>query len=241
MRTGFLCCIHGNLLALEAVARDMESQRLDRVYCLGDVVGYGAQPHECIQFVRERNWPSLLGNHEGALLDPTLGEQFTPIAKMCLYYSMGAMTKSDREWMRSLPLALATDEFQLVHGSPVGPNSNQRYLLTVEAAEEAFGAATHNWVFHGHTHVPMAYFKTDPISYSTEPIWKLEKNLRAIMNVGSVGQPRDKDPRACYAILDSAASQVELRRVTYDVQRAVAEFKAAGLPEKIADRLALGA
>jgi diadenosine tetraphosphatase ApaH/serine/threonine PP2A family protein phosphatase len=240
VKTALVCCIHGNLAALQAVARDIETQKADRVYCLGDIVGYGAYPRECLQFVRDHGWPTVLGNHEAAVLDPTLADSFTPIAKACIYYSLGAVTKSDREWMRALPHSMEIDEFQLVHGSTVRPNQWQRYVLTVEAAQEAFAAATRNWVFHGHTHVSLAYFNTDPISYSSEPLWKLDDKTRAMLNVGSVGQPRDKDPRACYAVFDSAIKQVTIHRVAYDVERTCAEYKAAGLPAKIAERLITG-
>jgi diadenosine tetraphosphatase ApaH/serine/threonine PP2A family protein phosphatase len=240
MKTAFICCIHSNLPALEAVGNDIASQNIARVFCLGDVIGYAAQPHECVQYVRERNWPVLLGNHEEALLRPDMGESFTPVAKKCLHYSLGALSKSDRAWLKTLPEMIEEPDFQLVHGSPDKPMT-QSYVLTTDLATKAFAAATRTWVFHGHTHVPMVFFKTDPISYSKDPILKLDRNTPALINVGSVGQPRDKDPRACYAIFDSDTLQVEYRRVQYDVAKAAGEVRAALLPDKIADRLALGA
>jgi diadenosine tetraphosphatase ApaH/serine/threonine PP2A family protein phosphatase len=152
---------------------------------------------------------------------------------------MGALGKSERDWIRTLPLSLEETDYQLVHASTAA-EQYARYILTMEEAAAAFAAAKRPWVFHGHTHVPMAFFKTDPLSYNKGPDWKLAKNVPALLNVGSVGQPRDKDPRASYAIFDSDKLEVRLRRVEYDCQKAVASIRAAGLPEKLAARLTTG-
>ena len=241
MKTAFICCIHGNLQALEAVGADIAAQKADRVFCLGDVVGYGANPHECVDYVQTRKWPVLMGNHEAAIIDPAIADDFNPMAKLTLYYTMGALNKNDRAWIRTLPATLEEAGFQLAHGFPAPtPETWRRYVITTDDAAAAFALATRKWLFVGHTHRSIAFFKTDPISYSRESICKLDRNTPAIVNVGSVGQPRDKDPRACYAILDEATGQVELRRVTYDVARAVEEMKDAGLPLKMAERLLTG-
>jgi diadenosine tetraphosphatase ApaH/serine/threonine PP2A family protein phosphatase len=240
MKIAFLCCIHGNLPALEAVGKDVEAMRADKVYCLGDIVGYGAYPRECVEYVRTRNWPTVKGNHDVALLNPAYADNFNPVAKLCLYFSMGALKPADRAWLQSLPLRIEEDTFEIVHASP-DEVPYQKYIMTDENALAAFGNAKRPWVFHGHTHVPLAIFKTDPLSYCRDSLWKLDPAVPALLNVGSVGQPRDKDPRAMYALFDTATREVQIRRVQYDVQKTAAEFKAAGLPEKIAERLLLGA
>jgi diadenosine tetraphosphatase ApaH/serine/threonine PP2A family protein phosphatase len=240
MKIAILSCIHSNLAALQAVGRELDAEKPDRVFCLGDVINYGAQPRECIAFVRERKWPTLLGNHEAAVLDPSIAEEFTPVARAGIYFTLGALSKSDKEWLRTLPESLDESEFQLVHGSPGGASLCRQYILTVEAAQAAFAAAHKPWVFVGHTHVPLAYFKTEPVSYSNDSRWKLDRATPAILNAGSVGQPRDKDPRACYLIFDTETLDVYVRRVAYDVERTVASILEAGLPERVANRLKTG-
>ncbi len=239
MKIAFLCCIHGNLPALEAVGKDLDAIQPDKVYCLGDVVNYGAQSRECVAYVRERNWPTLKGNHEAAVIDPSLAEEFTPRAKLCLYYTLGNLGKSEREWFKTLPESIEEADFQVVHGSPAGVMW-QQYILNNEHAEQAFAAARRPWVFNGHTHVPMAFFNTTPLSYSKDARWKLERKIPALLNVGSVGQPRDKNPRSCYALFDTDTLEVQLRRIEYDIERAAALIMEAGLPKFIAERLKVG-
>src|SRR5438105_1209188 len=120
MITAFLSCIHSNLTALEAVEKDLISQGAQRVYCLGDVVGYGAEPRECIEFVRSRSWPTLLGNHDFAVINPSYMDPWVPNAKAALYYSMGALGKSERDWIRTLQESIEEPDFQIVHASPAG-------------------------------------------------------------------------------------------------------------------------
>jgi diadenosine tetraphosphatase ApaH/serine/threonine PP2A family protein phosphatase len=240
MKIAFMSCIHSNISALEAVGKDIEAQGVDKVYCLGDIVGYGAYPRECVDYIRSRKWPTVLGNHDFAVLNPAYAENFTPAAKMCSYFSMGALTPADRDWLRALPLRLQEDTFEVVHASPHDP-PYRNYIMTDEQAIEAFQLIKRPWVFHGHTHVPLAFFGTDPLSYDRDSLWKLDPAEPALLNVGSVGQPRDKDPRSAYGLFDADTREVHIRRVEYNVKQMVADFKAAGLPEKIADRLLIGA
>jgi predicted phosphodiesterase len=242
MKIAFTCCIHGNIEALKEVGKDIESQQCDKVYCLGDVVGYGAYPHECIQYVRERKWPTLMGNHEDAVLHPNITEVFMPNARHAIYYTLGAVTNEDKKWMATLPISLEEPDFQLVHGSPAEAKGKawQKYILTVEEANDAFAVMKRPWCFVGHTHIPAVVFKTIPLSYVKEGKGKLDKTVPAIVNVGTVGQPRDKDPRAGYAILDTSSGEFEIRRITYDIEKVVAEMLERGLPAKLAERLRTG-
>src|SRR3954469_6972774 len=133
MRIAVLSCIHGNVPALEAVDRDIAAAKPDRVLCLGDVVGYGAQPRECIEFVRARGWPTILGNHEAAVLDENCAEEFNPVAWMAITYTRKTVDASDRAWMRTLPEILEEDGFQLAHGSTAGARPF-KYVLTEQDA-----------------------------------------------------------------------------------------------------------
>lgn len=240
MKIAILACIHSNLTALEAVEKDIAAAGAEKVYCLGDVIGYGAHPRECIEFVRSRGWPTLRGNHEAAVLEPSMVERFNPIAQKVIYFTMGALTKADREWIAGLPTHIECDEFQLVHGSPADPRHFERYIMTQDDAKAAFAAASRPWVFCGHTHVPLAFFQREPLEYSSGPVWRLDPAVPALMNVGSVGQPRDKDPRSGWALFDTAKREVELRRVAYDAEKAATEVIAAGLPAFLGERLRLG-
>ncbi len=240
MKIAFLSCIHGNYEALTSVDQHMKSEGVDKIYCLGDIVGYGTQPKECLNFVRERGWPTIKGNHEQSLVDANPGEGYNEAAKKALWFSLGALNKADRDWIRSLPRSLTEDAFQVVHGSTAGKNPTLQYIMTEDDAKAAFEAGKRTWIFHGHTHCPIAYFESDPISYDRGPVWKLEEKVKALLNVGSVGQPRDGDPRACYGLFDTEAQEVTLHRVEYDVEVTSAKILEAGLDPRLAKRLLLG-
>jgi diadenosine tetraphosphatase ApaH/serine/threonine PP2A family protein phosphatase len=240
MKIAFLSCIHSNLPALEAVERDLSAAGAQKVYCAGDIVGYGAQPRECVNFVRERGWPTVIGNHEQAMFNTEYSDQFMPAARAALFFSMGTLGRAERDWVQTLPESVVEQDFQLVHGFPSKQDTCRRYVLTVEEAQAAFAEAARPWVFLGHTHVPLSFFKTAPISYSKDAEWKLDKKLPALLNVGSVGQPRDKDPRAGYALFDTDTQTVSIRRVKYDNEKAAALIREAGLPDRLGQRLLTG-
>jgi diadenosine tetraphosphatase ApaH/serine/threonine PP2A family protein phosphatase len=239
MRIAFLSCIHGNLQALERVDRDVAACYPDAVYCLGDVIGYGAQPRECIDLVRARGWPTLLGNHEEIVLKPDTAERFQPYARAAIYFSMGALTDDHRAWIRTLPETIEGEGFQLVHGSTHGIRT-QQYVLKPEEADEALRAASQPLVFNGHTHVPMVFHRLQEVVIDKERCQKLPPGRQAVVNVGSVGQPRDRDARACWVLYDTVRAEVEYRRLEYDNAEAARRIREAGLPVKLAERLMSG-
>jgi diadenosine tetraphosphatase ApaH/serine/threonine PP2A family protein phosphatase len=239
MRIAVLSCIHGNLQALEVVDRDIAAQKPDRVLCLGDVVGYGAQPRECIDLVRARGWPTLLGNHEAAVLDENCGEEFNPVAWMAINWTRGVVTDADRAWMKTLPETMEEDGYQLAHGSTAGARPF-KYVLTNEDAEDALKAATRPVVFIGHTHIALAFHREGAITVRTDPVQRVASGASAVINVGAVGQPRDKDWRASWVLYDTTTREATWRRLEYDVTDAANRIRAAGLPEKLAHRLAEG-
>ncbi len=237
MKHALLCCIHGNLVALEAVARDIDACSPDRIWCLGDVIGYGAQPRECLDLVMKRGWPTLLGNHEQMVVAPGKLEEFNPLARAVIYFSLGAITDAQRAWIRGLPESIDQPGFQLVHGAPFGDKSRQ-YLLTPEDARNSFAAATRPLVFHGHTHITKVFHGGDAPEVSKEPVQTVARGARALVDVGAVGQPRDRDPRASWVLYDDVAGRIEFRRVPYDIAEAQRRHRVAGLPDKLAQRLA---
>ena len=241
MKIAVLGDIHGNFEALQAVLADMDAVRPERVFCTGDIVGYGADPRECLQVVRERGWPTVIGNWElvvapGGTVSP---DEFNPFAKASAYWTRGVLTDDDRQYLGKLPESICQDGIQVVHGFP-GEGKATRYLIRLEDAADGFAAAAAPTVFLGHTHLPITFLGTQPVTFTAQAQFQLAGGTRAIVNTGSVGQPRDGDARASYAVYDTEARAVQVRRVAYDIDRAARKIVEVGLPDVIARRLSLG-
>jgi len=241
VRYAIVSDIHGNLEALDAVLADVAG-RADAILCLGDVVGYGADPRACIERLAERAQVMTAGNHEHAvagLLD--LG-WFNPYARAAALWTRERLDDDHRSYLAALPLVAHVDDATLVHASPDHPEEWD-YLVSAEDGFRAFGAFTTRLCLVGHSHRPGAWSLG-----SAGPAWmpgavdiELEHGRRYIVNVGSVGQPRDRDSRAAYALWDAEGGTVVIRRVPYDVGAARRKIVAGGLPQYLADRLAWGA
>ncbi len=241
MRYAILSDIHANLEALTAVLADA-AERADAVLCLGDVVGYGADPDACIDLTGERCDAVVAGNHDHAVtgsLDPAW---FNRHARAAVEWTRERLAVAPVAWLAALPLAREIDDATLVHASPLRPEEWD-YLIGAEDGFAAFAAFTTRLCFVGHSHVPAVWsLGSSGPDYAAGPVdVALEAGRRYIVNVGSVGQPRDRDPRAAYALWDVAARRVWVRRVAYDAAAARRKILAAGLPALLADRLALGA
>lgn len=240
MRYAILSDIHGNLEALDAVLADAAS-RADLVLCLGDVVGYGADPVACIERVADRAQAIVAGNHEhgvAGLLD--LG-WFNARARAAAEWTRERLDDDHRAWLASRPLVHEIDDATLVHASPASP-ADWEYLVSAEDGYEAFGAFATRLCFVGHSHCPGVWSigSSGPHQDTGTVDVELERGRRYLFNVGSVGQPRDRDTRAAYAVWDVEEHRVSIRRVPYDVERARQKILAAGLPRPLADRLSLG-
>ncbi len=240
MRYAILSDIHGNLPALRAVLADAEG-RADGLLCLGDTVGYGAEPRLCVELVAERAAAVVGGNHEYAvagLLD--LG-WFNRYARAAAEWTQEQLDDDHRAYISGLPLTAEVGDATLVHASPRHPEEWD-YLVTAEDGFAAFGAFATRYCFVGHSHVPGVWSlgSSGPEHDATAADVTAAHGRRYIVNVGSVGQPRDRDPRAAYALWDADAGHVAIRRVPYDVTAARARIEAAGLPRFLADRLASG-
>ena len=238
MRIGIVSDIHGNIQALEAVVADMSD--VDAVICLGDVVGYGGNPIECIDFVRDLGWPTLVGNHDRACTDVEVLQWFNEDAARAIEWTVGHIGRNRIEWLGSLPEEDEVgDEVVLVHGSP--RDHIYEYILDAATAEANLALLDGSKIcFHGHTHVPGIFRKDDGRLIHEYDLGTFRLEGPELVNPGSVGQPRDGEPDASYAIWDRLKQTFEFRRVPYDREGAKTAIRAAKLPERFADRLDVG-
>ena len=251
MRFGIISDIHGNLLALESVLEQLDAAGIDRLICLGDVVGYGPDPIECLDLVFDRDALMVIGNHEEAMFRPEIAKSFREVAREAIEWTsrrINAMRPDLVERIQQLPgMIYLESDLMLVHDSPIP--GGRRYLVDETSAAPAFRGVDTSICLVGHTHLPGCFRRVggDPSavveSHVGSPGISLELDLdaRFILNPGSVGQPRDGDPRAAYAVLDLDARRISWRRAGYDIPAAQARTLASGLPARAAERLALGA
>jgi diadenosine tetraphosphatase ApaH/serine/threonine PP2A family protein phosphatase len=240
VRYAILSDIHANLEALRAVLDDARDQ-VDVVLCLGDVVGYGAEPEGCIELVAERCQAVVAGNHEHAVAGLMTLEWFNPYARAAAEWTREHLDDDHRAWLAGLPLVQEWEDATLVHASPQQPDEWE-YVISAEDGYRAFASFTTRLCFLGHSHLPGVWAQG---SWGREHQpgavdLALEPGCRYVINVGSVGQPRDRDPRASWVLWDVEAKRVSIRRVRYDVAATRARIVAAGLPIFLADRLSQG-
>jgi diadenosine tetraphosphatase ApaH/serine/threonine PP2A family protein phosphatase len=242
MRVAVISDIHGNLHALDAVLAALEEEQPDSLWCLGDLVGYGPQPNRCTTAVAARAELCLAGNHDLAALGALPIEEFSPDAAASATWTRAAITAETRTFLGTLHPRAEREGVELFHGSPIDPV--WEYVLSGEAAWTSFEATTAPVVLVGHSHVALAIRgEGDSLSGGLAPAGtdKALNGGRWLLNPGSVGQPRDGDPRAAYLLLDLERGSAQFRRVDYDIERTQAEIRELGLPGALADRLALGA
>ncbi len=240
MRFGVISDIHSNLIALDAVLDSMGS--VDQYWCLGDVVGYGPEPNECIERLLELDHVAVVGNHDAAAIGAASPRLFNGEARRAVEWTARVLTKESAEYLRSLPEQMEHDQVLLVHGSPRDPI--WEYVTSRGQAADAFAASEVQYLFVGHTHIPLVFVQDSQgkvLSGAPEDDLTLRLGSeRLLINPGSVGQPRDGDPRAAYAIVDSDRMLVEFHRVEYDVEEAQRRMKTMGASEWLTSRLAYG-
>ena len=241
MKYAILSDIHGNLEALEAVLAHAEDNGCEKYVCGGDVVGYNANPSECMAKVQEMGMPCVKGNHDEYVADEDLDLMtFNPIAAAAVEWTREQLSSEQLNWLRELRYLRLVDSFSVVHSTMDMPQ-NWGYVQSKMDAAASFTYQTTPVCFHGHTHVPVAFTEGLDISGDYYSFLKVEANKRYFVNVGSVGQPRDGDPRAAYAIYDAGdAPCIELHRIDYDINTTQEKIRKAGLPERLAERLAVG-
>ncbi|HEY3247994.1 MAG TPA: metallophosphoesterase family protein [bacterium] len=240
MKYAILSDIHGNLEALTAVLADVDARHPDAVFCLGDFVGYGPDPNACVARLRPILAGAVAGNHDLAALGDLDISVFNPLAQAAILWTREQMTPETRAFLRSLPERIERDGFVAVHGSMRDPI--EEYIFEASTAEESFRAGAFHVCAVGHTHVPAVFtHQSDGVRagvLAPEHLLHLDPATRYILNVGSVGQPRDGDPRAAYVWLEDDTAR--LLRIDYPLARTQEKMIAAGLPPALAERLAYG-
>jgi diadenosine tetraphosphatase ApaH/serine/threonine PP2A family protein phosphatase len=232
VRLAIISDIHSNLQALTRVFELIDDQSVDQIVCLGDMVGYGGNPNECVQLIRERCGIILRGNHDAAAIDSSVADSFTKNARIAATWTRGQLEEENRAFLETLPLTANLDGALFVHASPYEPGS-WYYVLSEEEVEAAFRSFSESICFIGHSHFPGIFSEDGPVRSVT-------KESRYLVNVGSVGQPRDGDPRLSYGIFDSDSWTYRNFRGEYDIEGASQKILTAGLPRALAERLFLG-
>ena len=235
MRILVVADVHANLAALQAVLA--EAGEFETLWSLGDVVGYGAEPGACIELLRRYPLVAVAGNHDLAAIGAIGLEEFNPFAAEAARWTATQLSAEEKAWLRELPQVAAEGQFTLVHGSLMDPAWG--YLFAASDAEEHLRRQPTPFGLVGHTHVPAVFFESEEAYLHGGASLALAER-RFVANPGGVGQPRDGDPRAAYAVLDTEARRIEFRRAAYDIETTQAKIRAAGLPAYLAERLARG-
>jgi len=239
MKYAIIADIHGNLDAFQVVLEDIRAQKADHIVCLGDVVGYNAQPKECLQIVREMNIPCVKGNHDEYCSSNDHLDGFNPHAADAVHWTREQLSDEDKQWLRDLKYSRMAANFTMVHATLDAPD-RWGYVFDKLAAAASFPYQTTQMCFFGHTHVPVAFMRDTVVRGGTYSKFKVDPAKKYFINVGAVGQPRDNNPKSAYVLYDMDAATIELRRLDYDIESAQKKIRQAGLPERLAERLAFG-
>lgn len=233
--------IHSNLQAYQTFLEDCKKERIDKYYCTGDIVGYGANPKECIKLTQKLNCPIVCGNHDFAAVGKLSCDYFNQHAKEAVFWTQRNIDETDKNYLSRLPYLYEEKNFGLVHGSLDSPEEFN-YVLDLESAAVNIRLQKSKLLFVGHTHVPVIFFKAKDthVNYTTELQIKTEPDLFYLINVGSVGQPRDRNWKACYCIYDDEKNLLRFKRLEYDVKAASRAIINVGLPTYLAHRLEKG-
>ncbi|MGJ8676543.1 MAG: metallophosphoesterase family protein [Akkermansiaceae bacterium] len=237
LKTAIFSDIHANFNALEAVIKDAQSQNVQNFACLGDIVGYGPNPSDCIAAMQEINCVCVKGNHDDDASNDRNLENLNKQAKLSLEWTRKSLSDSQKSWLAQLPYQRRLGRNMLVHSSITKPETWE-YVRNRFDAEVAMLNQQTPICFFGHTHVPVTYVKKgNSVTKLTDTDIELSPDEKYLINVGSVGQPRDGIAKACYAIFDREKRTISLRRVSYDIQSVVKEIDNLGLPSELGARL----
>ncbi len=241
MRYAIISDIHANLEALISVLSHIQTQRIDSIVCLGDIVGYGPSPNECIELVYEKCEVILTGNHDFACIDEQEKNRFNRYARHAIDWTIEQLSEKSRQLLSDIKYSENIEQFLLVHSSPDEPSA-WNYIVTLDHAIMNFVRFNDLACFLGHTHTPIVFYKREAGSYGIHRSEKLDFNdqYKYLINVGSVGQPRDSNNKASYGILDTNARTYRNVRVAYEIEITQKKMADAGLSAFLINRLALG-
>jgi len=246
MKFAIIADIHANLEALEVVLADIKEQKCTHYACVGDVVGYGANPRECLKIIRDMGMPVVKGNHDEYCSIEEELDGFNPHAAEAVNWTRAQLTPDERQWLRDLKYFRMVTSFSMVHATLDGPQ-RWGYVFNKLDAAASFPYQNTAVCFFGHTHVPLAFIREPNaagqlvVKGGTYSKFKVDTATKKyFVNVGSVGQPRDNNPKAAYVVYDVDEGTIELRRLDYDIAGAQKKILDAGLPPRLAERLAYG-
>lgn len=232
MRIAVISDIHSNLPALQRTFEVIDQLSVDRIYCLGDIVGYGPAPNECVTLVRERCSAVVKGNHDCGAIGEVPIDHFNTHGQSAIRWTRKHLTRKNAEYLASLPLLHIDGECTLAHSSPLNPE-DWRYIFSWPDAERSFSAFSTRVCFIGHTHIPVVVGEDGSVNM-------FRKGQRFLINVGSIGQARDGNPGATFGLLDTDKGSYEALRLTYDIEATASAILEARLPDYLAHRLFLG-
>src|SRR6202453_4937446 len=239
MKFAIIADIHANLDAFQVVLADIKEQKCTHYACVGDVVGYGPNPKECLKIVRDLGMPCVKGNHdEYCSIDEQL-DGFNPHAAEAGNWTGPQLSVDERQWLRDLKDFRIVTSFSMVHATLDGPQ-RWGYVFDKLAAAASFTYQNTPVCFFGHTHVPVTFVRDREVRGGTYSKFRVEPGRKYFVNVGAVGQPRDGNPKAAYVVYDMNEGSIELRRLDYDIPAAQKKIIEAGMPARLAERLAVG-
>ncbi len=239
MKYAIIADIHGNLEALQTVLEDCKAQKVTHYACLGDVVGYNANPKECLDIIRDMGMPIVKGNHDEYCSSEQNLDGFNAHAAEAVNWTRKQLNEEDRKWLRDFKYLRLVASFSIVHATLDGPQ-RWGYVFDKLAAAASFTYQNTAVCFFGHTHVPVAFIRDSVVRGGTYSKFKIDHGRKYFINVGSVGQSRDGVAKATYVIYDMDEQSIELRRLDYDMATTQRKILAAGLPPRLAERLSYG-
>jgi len=241
MRYGIFSDVHSNLEALDAVIEAYQKEGIDKYICVGDIVGYAANPRECIERIKSQNPLIVAGNHDWGSVSLLSIDYFNPVARQAILWTKHNLDANSRYFLEPLKLIYENEDLVLVHGTLDAPQ-DFNYMIDIDSAKETLRMLAGNICFVGHTHICGIFIKdkNDRIYYKGEERIVVEDENKYIINVGSVGQPRDGNPKAGYCIYDTEKKEINIKRVDYNVEAARKKVIEAGLPRFLGDRLLIG-
>ena len=237
MAIAIISDVHGNLEALKETLNYIKENDIEKIYCLGDIVGYGPNPNECVELIAEKCEKVVIGNHDHAALGLTSTEYFNDFAKISTHWTTNNLTEENKNYLHTLAFTFSEDKSFAVHATPSAPTM-WHYILSEVDAQHEFKYFDEQNCFIGHSHFPIIF--NNQGGFTRAPKVKLESDNKFIINVGSVGQPRDGNPKTCFCVYDQEEDSIEFIRLSYEIDKTREKIIKAGLPVFLADRLTKG-